>query len=72
MGYESRNTNLLYVSVDLTVHNIECQSQHFDLIDQQKRPINLFPLLCANRKQRIVHLQGASNINCMQHCCFYI
>ena len=37
-----------------------------------KHPINLFPLQFAYRKQRTVHLQGASNINCMQHCCFYI
>ena len=33
-GYETRQTPLLYVFVDLKVHNVEKNSYHFDCIDQ--------------------------------------
>ena len=41
-GYETRQTPLLYVFVDLKVHNVQKNSYHFDCIDQLKRCINLF------------------------------
>ena len=33
-GYETRQTPLLYVFVDLKVHNVQKNSYHFDCIDQ--------------------------------------
>ena len=33
-GYEIRQTPLLYVFVDLKVHNVQKNSYHFDCIDQ--------------------------------------
>ena len=33
-GYETRQIPLLYVFVDLKVHNVEKNSYHFDCIDQ--------------------------------------
>ena len=33
-GYETRQTPLLYVFVDLKVHNFQKNSYHFDCIDQ--------------------------------------
>ena len=32
-GYETRQTPLLYVFVDLKVHNVQKNSYHFDCID---------------------------------------
>ena len=34
MGYETRQTPLLYVFVGLKVHNVQKHSFHFDCIDQ--------------------------------------
>ena len=48
-GYETLQTPLLYVFVNLMVHNVQEHSQHFDLIDQQKRCINLFHHNLPNR-----------------------
>ena len=33
-GYETHQTPLLYVFVDLKVHNVQKNSYHFDCIDQ--------------------------------------
>ena len=33
-GYETRQTPLLYVFVDLKVHNVQKISYHFDCVDQ--------------------------------------
>ena len=33
-GYETRQTLLLYVFVDLKVHNVQKNPYHFDCIDQ--------------------------------------
>ena len=33
-GHETRQTPLLYVFVDLKVHNVQKNSYHFDCIDQ--------------------------------------
>ena len=33
-GYETRQTLLLYVFVDLKVHNVQKNSYYFDYIDQ--------------------------------------
>ena len=52
----------LVTLLELTVHNLQQRSCHFELTDQQKHCIDLLSQF-VNKKQRIVRGQGASNIN---------
>ena len=58
-----RQTPLLYVFVDLKVHNVQ-RIPIILIVLTNKNVALIYSVKFANRKQRIVHFQGASNINC--------